>query len=252
MRNFRVKVAYDGSEFCGWQVQPDQPTIQGALESVLAGIEGQPVAVAGSGRTDAGVHALGQVATFPLANPIPVENLQKAMNRLLPDAIRIVEVAEAASGFHARYSAKAKLYEYRIWREEICPPALSRYVYPHPYPLDEAAMRQAAPEFEGTHDFRSLAAGNAEGKESTIRTIFSSTLERQGSLLVYRVRGSGFLHHMVRNIVGVLLEVGRGVRAPGGVAAILASRERSAAGSTAPARGLFLVEVEYGEERVPG
>jgi tRNA pseudouridine38-40 synthase len=248
MRNIRVKVAYDGSGYCGWQVQPDQPTIQGALESVLAGIEGQPVAVAGSGRTDAGVHALGQVATFPLANPIPVENLQKAMNRLLPEAIRIVEVAEAPTGFHARYSATAKLYEYRIWREEICPPTLSRYVYPHPYPLDEAAMRQAAPEFEGTHDFRSLAAGNAEGKESTIRTIFSSTLERQGSLLVYRVRGSGFLHHMVRNIVGVLLEVGRGVRAPGGVAAILAARQRAAAGSTVPARGLFLVEVEYGED----
>jgi tRNA pseudouridine38-40 synthase len=245
MRNLKITVAYDGTDFCGWQVQPNQVTIQGLLESVLSEIEGQPVKIHGSGRTDAGVHALGQVASFPLNNRIPVENLRKAMNRWLPDAVRVLRAEEVPEDFHARHSARAKTYEYRIWRGEVCPPQISRYVHPFPYPLDEPAMRQAAGRFAGTKDFRSLAASNGEPWESTVRTIFSSTLEREGEQLTYRVRGSGFLYHMVRNAVGTLIEVGRGNLPPQDVDRVLEAKDRSAAGATAPARGLFLVEVEY-------
>jgi tRNA pseudouridine38-40 synthase len=245
MRNLKITVAYDGTDFCGWQVQPSQITVQGLLEAALGEIEGAPVRIQGSGRTDAGVHALGQVASFPLNNPIPRENLRKAVNRLLPDAVRVLLVEEAGADFHARHSARAKTYEYRIWRDEICPPHLSRYVHPFPYPLDESRMQQAAARFEGTRDFRSLAATNGQPLESTVRTIFSSTLERRGEQLIYRVRGSGFLYHMVRNTVGTLIEVGRGNVRPDDIDRILEAQDRSAAGPTAPARGLFLVAVEY-------
>ncbi len=245
MRNLKMTLAYDGTEFCGWQVQPDQITVQGAVQSVLTEIEGAPVIAHGSGRTDAGVHALGQVASFNLNNPIPAENLFRAMNHVLPDSIRVLHVEEAAPDFHARRSAVAKTYEYRIWREEICTPFLSRYVYAHPYPLNEDRMKQAAPLFAGTHDFRSLAAAGGEEKQTTVRTIYSSQLHRDGDCLIYRVRGTGFLYRMVRNIVGTLLDVGRGNLNPDDVGQILKSKRRSEAGPTAPARGLFLVEVEY-------
>jgi tRNA pseudouridine38-40 synthase len=245
MRNLKITLAYDGTDFCGWQIQPGRPTIQGQLEAVLAEIEGAAVKIHGSGRTDAGVHALAQVASFHLANPIPLENLRKAVNRLLPEAIRVLRVEEAPADFHARYRATAKTYEYRIWREEICPPLLSRYVFPFPYPLDEKSMQQAAQRLSGTRDYRSLASHDGEATESTVRTIFASSLDRQSEQLVYRVRGSGFLHHMVRNAVGTLIEVGRGNLTPGDIDRILEARDRSAAGPTAPARGLFLVQVEY-------
>ena len=169
MRNLKMTLAYDGTEFCGWQVQPNQITVQGTVQTVLAEIDGVPVTAHGSGRTDAGVHALGQAASFNLSNPIPVENLSRAMNHLLPDAIRVLKVEEAAPDFHARRSALAKTYEYRIWREDICAPFLSRYVCPHPYPLDEDAMTEAASLFAGTHDFCSLAAAGGEEKQTTVR-----------------------------------------------------------------------------------
>ena len=245
MRNLKMTLAYDGTEFCGWQVQPDQVTVQGAVQSALTEIDGAPVIAHGSGRTDAGVHALGQVASFNLNNPIPVENLSRAMNHVLPDSIRVLHTAEAAPDFHARRSALAKTYEYRIWRGEVCTPFLSRYVYPHPYPLNEDSMKQAAPLFAGTHDFRSLATAGGEEKQNTVRTIYSSQLHRDGDCLIYRVRGNGFLYRMVRNIVGILLDVGRGNLKPDDTARILESKQRSEAGATAPARGLFLVEVEY-------
>jgi len=248
MRRFKATLAYDGGGFCGWQIQPRQPTVQGVLQEALAEIEGGPVAVQGSGRTDAGVHALAQVASFDLRNPIPAANLQKAINRLLPEAVRVLSVEEAPAGFHARHAATAKTYEYRIWRGELCPPFLCRYVWPFPYPLDEAAMMEAAPAFEGAHDFRSLAASGGQELESTVRTVFCSRLERASEQLVYRVRGTGFLYRMVRNIVGTLVEVGRSNLKPAEVAEILAARRRSAAGPTVPARGLFLVHVEYAEQ----
>ena len=246
MRNFKAVIAYEGTDFHGWQVQPGQRTIQGEIERVLAELEGGAVKVHGSGRTDAGVHARGQTASFRLSNPIPCFNLRLALNHRLPPAIRILDIAEAPDAFHARYSATAKTYEYRIWRGEICPPFVRRTVFHLPYPLDEAEMTAAAPRFAGERDFRSLATNDGEVKESTVRTIFSSRLVREGEELVYRVRGSGFLYNMVRNIVGVLIEIGRGNWRAEDVERILAARDRTAAGPTAPAPGLFLVEVEYG------
>lgn len=248
MRHFKATLAYDGTDFYGWQVQPDRQTVQGELRRVLAEIEGGPVDVQGAGRTDAGVHALGQVASFALANPIPAENLLKALNRLLPDTVRILSLEAVPSSFHARHSARGKLYEYRIWRGDICPPFDVRYFYHHPYPLDETAMRRAAAEFAGTHDFRSFVASGGGEIESTVRSISLSTLNRDREKLIYQVQGNGFLYHMVRNIVGTLLEVGRGRLQPDNMEVILRRRQRSAAGATAPAKGLFLVRVDYEEE----
>lgn len=250
MRTLKIIVAYDGSDFSGWQVQPGRKTVQGLIEAALSQIEGGRVRVAGSGRTDAGVHALGQTASFALTNPIPEANLKKALNRILPPAVRICGVEEMPAGFHAGRSAAAKTYEYRIHRGETCPPFAYPFVYWHPFPLDEEAMAAAAPLFEGTRDFRAAASRSrpsrrGEPEKSTVRTIFSSRFFRRGDLLVYRVRGSGFLYRMVRNIVGALLEVGRGNLRSGGIPALLAGRGRSLAGAAAPARGLFLVSVEY-------
>ena len=255
MRRIRITVSYDGTEYHGWQVQPGLATIQGVLEDVLSEIEGDPfkknrVHVDGSGRTDAGVHALAQVAAFRLKNPIPLPNLKKAMNRLLPRDIRVMETAEAHNSFHPRYDALAKTYEYRILRSEICLPFDRRYVYHYPYPLDEARMIEAARLLEGEHDFSAFAAADpidATGR-SKVRHIFSSCLMREGDRLVYRVRGSGFLKHMVRNIVGVLLEAGKGNLLRSDIEARLEPGCRIPAGPSAPARGLFLVSVEYGED----
>lgn len=240
MRRIRIRLAYDGGGFHGWQVQPGLPTIQGILEQILSGMEGGPVRVAGSGRTDAGVHALEQVAAFTIANPIPLLNLRRAVNRLLPPAIRVLSAEEVHPGFHPRFDARSKTYEYRIVRGEICSPLEWPYVYHHPYPLDQECMVRLAAVFEGTHDFTAFAASDDSDKEgkSKVRTVFSSVLEQAGERLVYRIRGSGFLKHMVRNIVGTLLEAGRGNLAD---LDVLPPR----CGPTAPAKGLFLVSVEY-------
>ena len=212
MRRIRMTVSYDGTEYHGWQVQPGLPTIQSVLEGVLAEIEGAPVKVAGSGRTDAGVHARAQVAAFTMVNPIPVDNLRKAINRLLPLDIRVIEVAEAAADFHPRYQARAKTYEYRLHRGETCSPFDHRYVYHYPYPFDEARIFELVPMIEGEHDFSAFAASDDKDDlgRSKVRRVFHSRASRSGDLLIYSVRGSGFLKHMVRNIVGVLLEVGKG------------------------------------------
>ena len=253
MRNFKIVLAYDGSEFSGWQIQPDAATIQGTLASAIGRVTGEKVLPQGSGRTDAGVHALAQVATFALESPIPPQNLVKALNDILPPSIRVIEATEAQLQFHARKSAHAKTYHYRIHRGAVCPPFLARYVWHYPYPLDEDAIRQAASFVIGEHDFTSFAAVDSErGREdeisdarSNVRRIFASTWERAGEELLYVVRGSGFLHHMVRNLVGTCVLVGRGTLKPEDVAAILEARNRSAAGATAPASGLYLVSVEY-------
>ncbi len=252
MRNLKIVLAYDGSEFSGWQVQPDAATIQGTLASAIGRITGEKVLPQGSGRTDAGVHALAQVATFATESPIPAPNLVKALNDILPSSIRVFEATEAPLEFHARKSACAKTYRYRIYRGAICPPFLARYVWHCPYPLDEDAMRRAAGFVIGEHDFTSFAAVDPErGHEnepvSNVRQIFASTWERRekDAELVYIVRGSGFLHHMVRNLVGTFVLVGKNTVKPQGIAEILAARNRSAAGATAPASGLYLVSVEY-------
>ncbi len=240
MRRIKVKLAYDGGGFHGWQVQPGLPTIQGTLEQVVGALEGAPVHVAGSGRTDAGVHALAQVAAFSISNPIPVPNLLRALNRQLPPAIRVLTVEEAPAEFHPRFDAKAKTYEYRIVRTEVCGPFDWHYVHHYPYPLNESRMIQLARAFEGERDFTAFAASDDRDaeNESKVRTIYSSVLESAPGRLIYRVRGSGFLKHMVRNIVGTLIEAGRG-----NIENLDALPARS--GATAPAKGLFLMSVEY-------
>ncbi|MFL6415462.1 MAG: tRNA pseudouridine(38-40) synthase TruA [Bryobacteraceae bacterium] len=247
VRRLRFQAAYDGTEFHGWQIQPGLPTIQGILEEVISGIEGRHVDVVGSGRTDAGVHALGQVAAVSLANSIPADNFRRAVNRLLPKAIRISSVCEVNAEFHPRFDAKRKLYRYRIFREEVCPPFERHYVTHHPYPLDEAAMAEAAPLLEGEHDFTAFAASDPSDspERSRVRRVFSSVLKREGAMLMYEVRGSGFLKHMVRNIVGVLLEVGKGNLDRNDVLARLQSPRDFRSGPSAPPSGLFLVSVDY-------
>ncbi len=266
MRNLKLILAYDGSEFAGWQVQPGRATVQGTLASAIGRLTAENVLPQGSGRTDAGVHALAQVATFTTGSSIPVANWVKALNDILPASVRVTEVSEVAPGFHARKSARAKTYRYRIFRGAICPPFLARYVWHYPYPLDEEAVVRAAALVTGEHDFTSFAAVDPERMERApdddfpdqrqagaqqqtpqmnIRTIFSSAWTREAEELIYTVRGSGFLHHMVRNLVGTFMLIGKGTLTGDDFRRILAARDRSAAGPTAPAGGLYLVNVEY-------
>jgi tRNA pseudouridine38-40 synthase len=267
-QTWMLRLAYDGTDYRGWQVQPGQPTIQGELQSALERITGEAPLPQGSGRTDAGVHALAQVASFALRAPIPAANLLRALNRTLPDAIRVLEAQTAPDGFHARHSARAKTYEYRILLERsapasVCSPFLARYVYTCRWKLNFAAMQRAAEHFLGEHDFVSFAATDPDVTErqaamlpeeddqesGAIRTIFASDWQRiesdAGEMMVYRVRGNGFVHHMVRNLVGTMVEAGRGALQAEDMASILRARDRAAAGPTAPARGLFLHSVEY-------
>jgi tRNA pseudouridine38-40 synthase len=249
MRRIRITLSYDGTDYYGWQVQPGLPTIQGVVESVLSQIESDEVKVEGSGRTDAGVHALAQVAAFNLENPIPTPNLEKAMNRLLPRDIRVLSAEEAAENFHPRFDATAKTYEYRILRSGVCSPFERRYVHHHPYPLNEGRILELAKTLEGEHDFTAFAAADDTDSlgRSKVRRIFSSGARREGDRLIYRVRGSGFLKHMVRNIVGVLLEAGKG-----NISSLESHFEnRVPPGPTVPARGLFLLNVEYGPHSPP-
>ncbi len=321
-RNLKLTLAYDGHDFAGWQVQPDRLSVQGTLVSAFEHLTGEKTLPQGSGRTDAGVHALAQVATVTTNSPIPVDNLIRALNDILPRSIRILAVEEMPPDFHARRSAVAKTYRYHIYRGAICSPFQARYVYHHPYPLSESRMVQAAALVEGEHDFTSFAAVDPEKRKQTfaidkgrsatkaldtksgiktkpglaentadetksgidsdadvdakpeaitnaaletnlstfeidqaefeaelepnnVRTIFHSQWQRQGDELIYTVRGSGFLHHMVRNLVGTFLMVGKGSLTVPDVRRILELRDRSAAAATAPASGLFLVSVEY-------
>jgi tRNA pseudouridine38-40 synthase len=262
MQNWKLTLTYDGTAYHGWQIQPGLATIQGELQAAIRRVLGESPLPQGSGRTDAGVHALGQVASFLLDAPIPPENLLRALNRTLPAAIRVLQAEHAPDTFHARHSAAAKTYEYRIFRGQLCTPFLAPYVHQCRWKLDREPLREAAQQVTGEHDFISLAATDAdlairseESQEtesatpSTIRTIFSSEwTEPAEDLLVYRVRGNGFLHHMVRNLVGTMLEIARGQFPAGSMPQILEARSRSAAGPTAPARGLFLHSVEYPPE----
>jgi tRNA pseudouridine38-40 synthase len=306
-RNLKLTLAYDGHDFAGWQVQPDQLSVQGTLVSAFEHLIGEKTLPQGSGRTDAGVHALAQTASVTIESPIPATNLVRALNDVLPRSIRILAIAEMPPDFHARHSAVAKTYRYHIYREAICSPFLARYIYHHPYPLNESQMIEAAALVEGEHDFTSFAAVDPESRKerspsdrmpnaetslktdsetnlksdsksnfskinlttdlktnseidpksnpkiysktdsklNNVRTIFSSSWQRQGDELIYTVRGNGFLHHMVRNLVGTFLMVGKGSLKAEDVRRILHLRNRSAASATAPASGLFLVSVEY-------
>lgn len=266
MTNWKITLSYDGTSFHGWQVQPGRPTVQGVLAAAIEQTTGERVLPQGSGRTDAGVHALGQVASFGLESPIPAENLMRALNRTLPSSVRVLRAEIVDSSFHARHSAVRKMYEYRIFErrvqmgaensdaERICSPFVAPYAWDCRWTLQLEAMETAAAMLCGTHDFSSFAASDPDRAQreegaavgpNPVKTIDVSEVRREGELLVYRVRGSGFLHHMVRNIVGTLAEVGRGSLDAEEMVRILAARDRAAAGPTAPAQGLFLVGVEY-------
>jgi len=267
-QNWKLTLSYDGTDFSGWQVQPGKRTVQGELQGALGRLVGEAPLPQGSGRTDAGVHALAQVASFELQARIPAANLVLALNRTLPGSIRVLDARTVEERFHARHSAVAKTYEYRVLpvepaAEQMCSPFIARYVYAYSWKLDIELLRKAAGALVGEHDFRSFAASEPDlaarrdgadlasqtEARTTLRTIFSSEWREQATdefrLLIYRVRGNGFLHHMVRNLVGTMLDVGRGYIKLEEIPQILAARDRAAAGPTAPARGLFLHSVEY-------
>jgi tRNA pseudouridine38-40 synthase len=276
MTHWKLILAYDGTRFNGWQVQPNLPTVQGFLADAIHRTVGERVLPQGSGRTDTGVHALGQVASFALTAPIPPANLHRALNRCLPPSVRVLSVETVPSDFHARHSAIRKTYEYRIFplrpsshstepgaphlapemwvHDAICPPTLAPYVWPCPWPLDLAPLNHAANNVLGTHDFTSFAASDPDLTARTsaepeppppIRTITHSQWQAEGSLFIYRVTANGFLHHMVRNLVGTFVQCGAHRLDPHSIPSLLAARDRSAAGPTAPPQGLFLVNVEY-------
>jgi tRNA pseudouridine38-40 synthase len=310
MPTFKITVAYDGTDYVGWQRQATGTSIQGLLEDALRAIEERDVAAAGAGRTDAGVHALGQVVSFTLARLLPCDTIVRALNARLPDAVRVVAAEEAPDGFHARFDARAKTYRYRIWTGPVLPPFERRYAWHVTGALDVAAMCRAARAIEGEHDFAAFQSAGSEAATS-VRRIFASriadcglridcgagigglwidcglrnaglrsdcglvesrgdddlsTIDQsairnpqssnqsairnpQSALLIYEIAADGFLRHMVRAIVGTLVEIGRGARSAESITAVLASADRAAAGRTAPARGLFLARVDYDETR---
>ncbi len=271
MTHWKLILAYDGTPFHGWQIQPGLSTVQGLLAETIWRIVGERVLPQGSGRTDAGVHALAQVASFASEAPIPAVNLHRALNRCLPPSVRVLRAEIVPADFHARHSAIGKTYEYRIfplrgaaseelpafeaetWESNICPPTLAPFVWPCPWPLDLAAMNQAAQHVLGTHDFTTFAASDPdlttreqdEAPRTPVRTLRHSAWHASDGLLVYRVTGSGFLHHMVRNLVGTFVQAGAHRLDPDSIPALMAARNRGVAGPTAPASGLFLVNVNY-------
>lgn len=291
MPHFKLTIAYDGTPYYGWQVQPDLPTIQGVLSDAIFRAIRERVLPQGSGRTDAGVHATAQVASFSLKAPIPPERLQLALNRCLPPSIRIVSAEIVSPTFHARHSAIGKTYEYRIFplrpaevshipgkattslshlHDAICPPTLAPFVWPCPWPLKLDYLNRAAQHVIGTHDFTSFAAADpdlaargeplhlvptatsfaltqerAAAARTPVRTITQSEWTIADGLFLYRVTANGFLHHMVRNLVGTFVQVGAARISPDSIPGLIAARNRSLCGPTAPPSGLFLLSVEY-------
>jgi len=253
MRYFKLTIAYDGTDFHGWQIQANKPTVQGEIVAVLCGLTQENVQLPGAGRTDAGVHALGQVASFRTQSALSAGEFQRALNALLPPMIRIVAAEETGPHFSARWSAKGKVYRYRLYRGKVVPPLLWRYVLHYPFPLDEEAMREAAAKFVGLHDFSSFAASTGsedDDKERNMeREIYSAELKRteDGEELWFTVHGRSFLRYMVRKMVGTLLEVGRGKLTPADIDRLFELKDRSKSGPTVPPHGLFMVRVDHEE-----
>src|SRR5262244_3530706 len=253
MRYLKLTIAYDGTDFHGWQIQSGKPTIQGEIVGILRRLTQENIAIHGAGRTDAGVHALGQVASFRTHTALSTGDLQRALNALLPPAIRIVAVEETGPDFNARWSARAKTYRYRLYRGRVVPPMIWRYVLHYPFPLDEDKMRDAAARFVGTHDFASFAASTGSEEDdkerSTVREIHSAELARtaDGEELVFTVGGRSFLRYMVRKMVGTLLAVGRGRLVPEDIDRLYELKDRSKSGPTVPPQGLVMVEVFHHE-----
>ena len=279
---WKLIVSYDGTDFHGWQVQPNLRTVQGTLASAIHSLTSERILPQGSGRTDAGVHALGQVVSFELAAPVPPERLLRALNRLLPPDLRVLSAEHVSDAFHARSRVLNKSYEYRIFprrplgsvTEQPCPPTLARYVWDCRWSLNFDSMQRAAQYVIGEYDFSSFVAHDPdrsarlqkaqdaildhdsdqdldrdsdqdEDSPTNVRTIFASDWHISDGLLLYRVTGSGFLHHMVRNLVGTFVEAGCNRISPEALHQILGARDRTVAGPTAPPQGLFLREVVY-------
>ncbi len=250
MLHLKLTLAYDGTEFVGWQRQLTGPSIQGLLEDALVPLAGEPVVVAGAGRTDAGVHALGQVASITLPRDVAPDAVVRALNVRLPPSIRVLDATVVGPEFHARFSARAKTYRYRLWNGPVVSPFEHAFVWHIPGPgLDIDAMRDAAARLVGRHDFASFRSAGGDA-ETTVRTIHACRLLARTDpvrdpLITFEVHGDGFLRHMVRTLVGSLVEVGHRRRSPGWIDEVIGARERGRAGRTAPASGLFLVAVEY-------
>ena len=267
VRTLKLLLAYDGSGFVGWQRQAAGPSVQGALEEAFARIEGKAVAVAGAGRTDAGVHAAGQVASAEVTLVLDAVTLRRALNAMLPPAIRVLAVEEREPGFHARFSARSKTYEYRILNGPVANPFSQRYAWHVPFPLDPERMAGAARLLEGTHDFAAFRSTGTDVHTTVRRVLTSSVLCSPagspndmlapavdlagGTVLIYRVTGTGFLRHMVRAIAGTLVDIGAGRAEVAHMRVLLEERHRESAGPTAPARGLCLAGVDYDGRSTP-
>src|SRR6266436_5532613 len=253
MRYFKLIIAYDGTDFHGWQMQSNKPTVQGEIVNVLRRITQENVQLHGAGRTDAGVHALGQIGSFRTQSTLSADEFLRALNALLPPTIRIVAAEEVGPDFNARWSARGKVYRYRLYRGKVVPPMLWRYVLHYPFPLDEDAMRDASARFVGMHDFTSFAASTGSEEDdkerSTEREIYSTELLRSSDQeeLVFTVRGRSFLRYMVRKIMGTLLDVGRGKLKPDDIDRLYELKDRSKSGPTVPPQGLCMVSVELEE-----
>lgn len=251
MRNIKLTLAYDGAGFHGWQFQPGLPTIQGALNDAARRITQEKVIVHGASRTDAGVHALAQVAHFKTHSALTASEFERALNALLPPAIRVTAAEEVGPDFHARWQALGKTYRYRIYRGRVLPPFEYRRALHCPWALDESAMAVAARRFEGEHDFTSFAASSGEEEDdrdrNMVRVLYSSDILSQPDReeIAYVVRGRSFLRYMVRKIVGTLLEVGKGALAPDDIPRLFELRDRTRSGPTVPPEGLYLVSLEY-------
>jgi len=243
-RNIRLTIAFEGTAYHGWQIQQTSPTVQGWLSEAIARITGEKTTITGSGRTDAGVHARGLVANFLTESRIPPAQLVRALNGQLPRDIRVLSARQVHPSFNARRNAVSKVYRYQIYLGPILAPHLLREYFHFPYPVDIAKMLSAAQHFIGEHDFAGFAKAN-DALSSTVRRIFRCDLRKQGRRLLLTVEGNGFLHHMVRNMAGTLLEVGRGSISLDNFRELFIKRDRRLAGFTAPAQGLVLIKVKY-------
>lgn len=251
LRTIRLTVEYDGTDYCGWQIQPNGPTIQGALEAAVTALTGEAVRVEGAGRTDSGVHARGQVAHLRTRAPLPPERFARALNAHLPPDISVRDSAAAPAEFHARFSAAGKVYRYAIENAPTRPVLDRRQVWWVSWPLADEALTAGAAAIVGRHDFTSFADAERAGEEN-VRTVRRAAWRREGTRLTFRIEGEGFLYKMVRCLVGTLVEVGRGALPPAAMERILAARDRAAAGPTAPPQGLTLQRVLYAGEAADG
>ena len=244
MRNLRILIEYDGTDFHGWQRQPGLRTVQACLEEAIQTMTGEAIAIRGAGRTDAGVHAAGQVASFALAANIPEAGLLRGLNSFLPADIAILDVREAPADFDARFSARGKIYRYTVWNHTVRSPRHARTAWHVRRTLDMAAMRQAAAALVGEHDFRAFRASDCE-RRTTRRLVRRLDVDRQGALLTFDVEATAFLKNMVRILVGTLVDIGRGQLGPDAIARMFETGDRAAGGITAPPQGLTLLRVLY-------